>query len=230
MIGPSDDPRHILRNLPVNSRPHFFFVIVQQHSVQENRHRSRSGQLLAGVFRRFKSDVVTLPFARLAHRIHQRRPLPVHRPRLPIRISLAPERVQHLNLKKTHQEYAAVPAILTDSADIRRLGPFDVQLNIAELFLRRDIAAPRHHLEVPVSDLPCRRIGAHRVCRCAQPRASPLRQIFAVEQDHGVRRRLSRLCPGGHDLRMRTRRVMHMPRQTRQQRSVGETIGVILSD
>ncbi len=103
-------------------------------------------------------------------------------------------------------------------------------LQIAKPFLRGDIATSRDHFEIPGPDFPRRWIGTNFVGGGAQAGGCPLGKIFAIEQDDGVRRRLSRLYARRYDLRVRPRRIVHMPRKARQQWRVCETLIGLLSD
>ena len=52
----------------------------------------------------------------------------------------------------------------------------------------------------------------------------PLRQVTAIEQHDGIRRRRAKRCARRHDGRMRPRRVVHVERQSRQHRRVREAV------
>ena len=145
-----------------------------------------------------KNDVVSLPLARRARRVHQRRVLAIDSRCLSIGVGLALVGVQDLRLIKPLQEDAAVAAILVLSFRRRRLGKLDVQLAIAEWFARVDLARLWHHFKVAVLDFPFGRAAFF---------VGPLGKVFAIEKHHGVRwrasRRILRARRGRIDLRRR---------------------------
>ena len=129
-------------------------------------------------------------------------------------------RVEHLDLVQPHDQDAAVAAALAGAFDLRRRGPLDVKLDVAELVARHQRAGARADFEVAVLDRPFRVHGFAGVGAAAGLR--PFREVLAVEQHDGVGRRRSRRRAGRHDRRIRTRRVVHVPLLAGQHRGVRE--------
>ena len=151
------------------------FVVLHQHAVVNHSHESRSKQLLSFKTRRFKNNVVSLPFPRPARRVDQRRILAVNRRRLAIGIREIFKRIQHLHLILAHQHDAAVAPVLARALHHRRCRPFHMQLHVPELLTRVHAPRARHHFHVAVYDFPrhrARRPVAHR---------GQFRGILAVE-------------------------------------------------
>src|SRR6266702_2047694 len=96
----------------VCGRPGEFYIVLHEHSIVQHGHPSRTKQFAAAKSRSVKNNVVSLPLRRRTRSIHQWRILPVDRRGLPIRISFVLVRVEHLNFVESHQEYAAVAALL----------------------------------------------------------------------------------------------------------------------
>jgi hypothetical protein len=93
-----------------------------------------------------------------------------------------------------------------------RQSEFDVHLHVAELFFRGKIAGAGHDLHVAVLHFPGGRAGADGDAgRHGLRGGQPVREVFAVEEDNGVGRRIAGLAPGVYDRRMRTRRVVNVP-------------------
>ena len=79
----------------------------------------------------------------------------------------------------------------------------------------------RHDFEGAVAHRPFR-LG-HLADVGALRAVAPLRQIASVEEHDGIRRRRAGGRARRHDPRMRPRRIVHVPRQARQRRRVGES-------
>src|SRR5690606_28463090 len=93
-------------------------------------------------------DVVALPLARRAARIHQRRILAIDRARLAVSVGGVLPGVEHLDLVPVHQEYAAVAPILSLSLGRERGHPLDMHLRVAEGAPGNDRSGARHHFHV----------------------------------------------------------------------------------
>src|SRR5678816_2119265 len=104
--------------------------------------------------RSLKHDVVALPFAGLAGCIDEGWPLSVNRAGLSVGVGEVVGRVEHLNFVSALQKDAAVASVLTVAADLSRRSPFDVQLDIAELFFGSKIAGVGCHFHVAVLEFP----------------------------------------------------------------------------
>ncbi len=212
--------RRIGGNFAIDHRAHHFLVIVHQHVVHEHRLVGRLHQLLAVEPGRFEHDIVYLPLPRRTRRIGQRRPLPVNRACLPIGIRGIMKGIQHLDFVAAHHQNAAVAAPLAGSLDVRRLAPLHMQLNVAELLARHQVAIARA-FEVSVLYRPARRNQFAGIGALAHLR--PLREILTVEQDGGVGRWRIRRGPRRHHRRVRPVRIVHVPLQAGQDGSVRET-------
>ena len=166
----------------VRHRAQNLLAVMHQHSVEEHRGEGAADQFFALELRGLENNVVRLPLALGPDRIHQRRPLSVKRPGLPVRVSHAHRRLQHLNLVAVHQQHAAIAPVLILPLNFRRLHPFDVQLHVAELLARDQGAGSRGALDVAVRHLPP---GIHllaAVPRCIQrERSAPSKSTVASE-------------------------------------------------
>ncbi len=127
-----------------------------------------------------ENNIVRLPLPRRPRSIHQRRILPIHRGSRPIRIGPVVVRIQHLDLVKTHQKHAAIPAILTLADGGRGRCKLHMQLTIPKSLFRVDVSRLRHRLEIPVAHFPFR--GTSVFLR-------PCREILPIKQDDRIRRR-----------------------------------------
>src|SRR6266699_5157487 len=165
----------------VSRRAAQFHVVLHQYAVVKNGFACRAEQLT--VFRKtrtVKNDIVSLPLARRARSVHQRRVLAVDRRGLAVRVSLALVGVQDLRLVEPLQENAAVAAVLAFAFGRRRFRELDVQLAVAEGFARIDVTRLGHNFGITVFDLPFR--GGAVLVR-------PFGKILAIEKNCGIRRR-----------------------------------------
>src|SRR5439155_19986067 len=99
-----------------------------------------------------EDDVVALPGAGLARRVHERWILAVHRRGLAVGVRRVVVAVEHLNLELAEQEDAAVAASLTVPLHLARRRELHVQLTVGELGLRAQHSLAG--LEHPVLDRP----------------------------------------------------------------------------
>src|ERR1700728_4376881 len=127
-----------------------------------------------------KQDVVSLPEARCAGCVHERRELPIDGARLAIGVGLILVRIQHLHLVAVVQEHAAVAAILVLAVRRRGLGELHVQLAVSEALARIELTCSGRHLQVTRAEFPF---------RGAPVFLSPLREVPSIEKQHGVKRR-----------------------------------------
>src|SRR4051812_21051119 len=94
-----------------------------------------------------------------------------------------------------------------------------MQLHVTELLFRGDIAVLRETLEVSVFDSPADR---HRFARVLTlPHLDPFRDVFAVEQDDRIRRRLPILSARSHTPGSRPVDVVNTPLLAGNYRCVG---------
>src|SRR5690554_1022574 len=124
-------------------------------------------------------DIVAVPLARFPHGVHQGRCLLVDAGRLSVHIGFVLVAVEDLDLVDSLQEESAVAATLAFALDPFRYAPLDVQLEVAKLPFRLDIARSSLHGENAVLYRPS--------CRAAFD-ALPLRKVLAVEEEDGIRR------------------------------------------
>ena len=129
-----------------------FHMVLDQHPVKEDGDDGGAEELAilvkTGVV---KDDIVSLPEARGAADVDERRVLPVHGGRLPVSVNLAVDGVDDLDLVERGEKNAAIPWIESVAGPLRRL-PLHMHLTVAEGLLRVDIARLRNDLEVAVAD------------------------------------------------------------------------------
>jgi hypothetical protein len=123
--------------------------------------------------------------------------------------------VEDLDFADAHQEDPAVPAALTVSFDHCRCGPFEMELAVAELFLRPDDACSWHAGQRAILHRPLGWSGRGAIAGFHFPFCQ--RGLGAVEKDDRIRGRLpglgrraegSRLDP----LRLRPVAIVDRPR------------------
>ena len=129
-----------------------------------------------------KDNVVDLPLARWAAGIHERRILPVDSCGLAVRVGLAVIRIKHLHLVEAHQEHAAISAILVFTARGIGRSPFEMQLAVPERVASVHVSGAGDDFEIPVSHSP---LGRSTIGR------APFREVLAIKQDRGIRRRFA---------------------------------------
>ena len=129
-------------------------VVLDEDAVEEDRDGTRMDERLALPDGLMEDDVVDLPLARLALRVHERRILGIDGARLAVGIvldelGLALEllagvvALEHLHLvakARTHQEDAGIAAhlrVVVDRLDVGRVLVVDVQLAVTELLAGR---------------------------------------------------------------------------------------------
>src|SRR5208337_2946988 len=104
-----------------------------------------------------EDDVVSLPKARSAADVDQRRILSIHSGSLPVGVNLAVDRVDDLDLIKRRQKDTTVSGIESLPGNALGRRPLDVQLTVAKGLLRVDISRLRNYLEVILLNFPwCR--------------------------------------------------------------------------
>ena len=161
-----------------------FGVVLHKHAILQNSDVSGMKQLAVGSeARSVEDDVVSLPFAGAQAGIHQWRCLRVNGTGLAIGVSLVLVRIENLELVTAHEIDAAVASALILVVRRVRLGPFDVQLTIAERLRGTDVAGSGNNFDGAVDNFPAR--GATFV-------VLPLGEISAIEEYDGVRGSLSR--------------------------------------
>ena len=193
-------------------------MVLDHDAVVENRYgRFFDKAALVVPARRFKNDVVGLPFARRFAGVDQRRRLAVDGRALAVRVSLGLEGVEHLNFVHAVDENAAVAAALACASGRGGLGKFDVQLEIGPLAARANAAAaPGLDATIP-----------HWPGRSLPPAVLPLGKVLAIEEDLGIRGRRGVLAEGrpwGDDAGLRAIRVVQVPFAAREHRRVPEAI------
>src|SRR5262249_31589192 len=132
-------------------------MVLHEHAVVQNRNVGWSCDTAAR--RKTRSaieNVVALPLAGLAARVHKRDVLFVKARRLSVRIRDVVVRVEHLDLVAALQEHAAVAAALAFAFDLGRRAPFDMKLAIAETPPGLDVAGALDDSEGSVGDRPFR--------------------------------------------------------------------------
>src|ERR1700682_2050327 len=133
-------------------------VVLDQRSVVQNRNAcALDGLPLLVESRRPEKDVVSLPLAGRARCVHQWSVLFVDRSGLPMEVGFVAVRVEYLDLVVTHEENAAIPALLSFAFDGCRGCPLDVELTVAERLRGKDVARPWRYFYVTISHLPLRR-------------------------------------------------------------------------
>ena len=78
--------RSIFGELPVYRWTHHLFMELNQDLVMNHGEECWTTQLFARESRRFEKNIVGLPLARFPRGVNQRRPLPVYRASLPVRV------------------------------------------------------------------------------------------------------------------------------------------------
>lgn len=167
-------------------------------------------------------NVVSLPLARLAGDIHQRRILVVERSGLTVGISVVFKGVEHLDLAPERGKDAAVAAALAAAFHLLRCGPLDVELRGAPLVLALERAGFGRADRAAVFDLPFRR----RIIRSGiilGNLARPVGEVRAVEKHQGVTGRPSCFFLRGSSGRRHHRRswALHVPGAIDAARSKG---------
>ena len=136
---------------------------MQHHTVVQHRDISRLQQCsVLGELRSLEQDVVGLPLARLATRVHHRRTLLVDRTALSIEVRLVLIGIEDLHLVASHQINAAIAASLSLANDLRRHRELQMQLAITERLLGRYTTATHHGvtiLHLPVAAFESREIS-----------------------------------------------------------------------
>src|SRR5678815_4202569 len=148
----------VRRPLLVRRRPGQHDVVLNEDAVVQDGEPRRTRDLARRIESRpMEDDVVRLPLAGRATRVHERRELPVDRRGLAVRIRLVLVRVEYLHLVAPHEEDTAVAALLTLTHSREWGHPFDVELGITERVARDDPAGAGRHLHISLLDLPPRR-------------------------------------------------------------------------
>ena len=169
-------------------------VVLDEHAVEEERHRGPLDERVAVPHRRVEDDVVALPRALRARRVHERRILRVDGPRLPVRVVRVRVRrlrgigqigVEHLDLVAPEQDDPGVTAALPPSRRRLRRLPLQMELAVRKHAPGDGVPRLRRTAKRPLHDLPAARPVAPRVPVPvgARPRA--------VEKHHRVARRPS---------------------------------------
>ncbi len=162
-----------------------------QHAVVEHDHGGGACERpIRAEARGGECHVVVLPLAGCAGRVHHRDVLLVDRARLPVGVGAVVVRIEDLEFVALHEVDATVAPTLAVARDLRRRAPLDVELKVAESTARPDVAGPGHDGHGATLDAPSRGTAVLR---------APRREIAAVEQHDGIRRRSA--VPAGHDHR-----------------------------
>src|SRR6266516_5680510 len=108
-------------------------------------HREVRGRLQFSVLetRRDENHVVGLPFARRARRVDQRRVLAVDRSATAIGVGTVLVAVEYLQFVFAEQKDTAVAPLLALTLRWRGRGEFEMELNVAKLLLRENVATLR---------------------------------------------------------------------------------------
>ena len=209
----------VLRRVLVAAGAVELLLVVQHHAVVDDRDRGLAGDFAFGIEQRsFEDHIVGVPLPRLLHGVLQRGPHAVETAGLTVGVGLVVVHVEHLDLVEAMQEEPGVAAALALTLRRIRGGPFEMELEVFELLLGLDVARAFHDLEIAVLDLPR---------GLAVLAALPLRQVLAVEEDHGVGGCRGLMAEGlarFHDGRVRAVLVVDLPLLSRDLR------GVVIAD
>ena len=147
--------RRVRRLRCVRRRAFDCAVILNEHAVEEHRHRACLLQRAIGVeLWRVEDHIVRVPLAIRIARIHEWRVLPVHRAGHAVDIRLVGVRPQDLQLITAHEENAAVAAMLIFAMAGLRHHPFNVELARPEGILRLNVATAWRDAEFAVLHSP----------------------------------------------------------------------------
>jgi hypothetical protein len=144
----------VMGEFAVQRRPHGRLAIVQEDAVQEDGSVRGFRKLATCESRRLKNDVVAVPLSGRPDSVGQRRPLTVNRAGLSVGISGIVVRIQNLNLEFTHQKHTAVSAVLARPDDLGGRRPLNVELEIAEFFVGREVAGFGNYFEISIAYFP----------------------------------------------------------------------------
>ncbi len=209
----------VRRPLPPPRRPIKLPMILHHDPIEQQRQRRRPRHLpLLILNRRMENNIIRIEFTRRTARIHQRRILPIHSPRNPIRIIriLIPPncirirliRIQNLHLIIPHHKDARIAAPLTHPLHLRRRRPLHMQLKVRIFPLRKNVSSPRDRNQITLLiHRPLRRL----TLRIAPILLNGLRR--PIKQNLRIRRHLPRLR--GNFLHARPIIIMHRPRMLR---------------
>ena len=148
-------------------------VVLHQHAVLQNRN-ARIRDAFAGFveFRRGEENIVRLPVAGRNASVDERRRLTVNRTAGTVRVVVDFVRVENLDFVGALENDAVVPLVAPVAFEVRRALPFEVKLERAELFFRRETAG--NAFDGAVDELPLRRL--------------PSVEVRSVEEDFSVGR------------------------------------------
>lgn len=170
--------RYVGGDIPDGGAALDFHVVLHEDAILEDGDARRLKQFARCVeVRSVEDDVVSLPLARRARCVHERRILAIDGGGLAISVSFVLVRIEDLNFVNSHQEHTAIASFLAFPFWRNWLIKLDVQLAIAEWLLCVDVAGFSHNFSVAVFYFPFS--GAIIL-------SEPLRKIFAVEQDDSV--------------------------------------------
>ena len=159
------------------------YVVLHQNAVLQHGDTSGSEQrAVVRKARRVVNDVIDLPFAGRAATVDQGRILAVNGASLAVEVRGVGVGIQDLDFITALDDNTAVSPALTLAFDFLRRGPFDMQLAIAKRLLGMDVTGMVHRGDA-VFDFPARRPVFV---------IEPLREVIAVEEDNGIRRRADR--------------------------------------
>jgi len=156
-------------------------MVLNQDSVVQDSEGTRLDSTTGRGFGWMKNNVVGLPLAGLAARIHERGSVPVKCGGLAVRIGAVLITVQDLDLVASHEVNPTVPTALAFAFNLRRCGPLHVQLHGPKFLSSENVARV---VDLGVSVL-------HALASGCALSISPLRQVFAVKKHDGVGRRSS---------------------------------------
>src|SRR6266567_841146 len=125
--------RHVLRRAAGPCAPFDLDMVLDQNAVVQDGDGRRLQKLACAIEPwRMIDDVISLPFARPAAGVDQRRLLLIDRCRLPVVVGLVIKGIEHLNLVTLLQINPAVATALALAFDLCRRRPFHVQLAVSE--------------------------------------------------------------------------------------------------
>ena len=148
--------------------------MLDEHTVVENRQPDWRKQFALRIEpRRSIDDVVNLPLTGRKAGVYQRRVLAINGAGRTVGIGFVLERIEHLQFVAVQaEEHAAIAAALALAVGRRRGRPLHVQLAIAKILQRANVAAPLDAFHVAIAGNPFSGAAIH---------THPLGEVFSVE-------------------------------------------------
>ena len=187
--------------------------VLHDHAVEHDGDVAGVEHFAVLINRAAEDDVIHLPLAGRTHGVGHGRVDAIHGAGEAVGVGGVVVVVEHLNFQLiAHRKDAAVAASLAVALRLGGCGPLDVELAVAPLGFRPNIAGPGDALHGSVLHDPFGRLGGRLVglpVFCKRLRG-------AVKEDNGIRGRLARLLgtaesAGRDERRLRTVHIMDGP-------------------